>query len=109
MNLHVLQSEDARAEARILMKVQEQILSPRFGGPIIGGIHDHITGLFLMTYLDTKFTKEEALRLVTYRAAVNVAVNNHDEYVKLLVMKYGIDPDAYTIDYINGRLTPKEE
>jgi len=65
MNLHVLQSEEARAEARILMKVQEHILSPRFGGPIIGGIHDHITGLFLMTYLDTKFTKEEALRVLS--------------------------------------------
>ncbi len=57
MNLHVLQSEEARAEAIILMKVQEHILSPRFGGPIIGAIHDHITGTFLLTYRDTKFDK----------------------------------------------------
>ncbi len=35
------------------MKVQEHILSPRFGGPIIGAIHDHITGTFLLTYQDT--------------------------------------------------------
>ena len=33
MNLHVLQSDEARAEARILMQVQENILSPRYGGP----------------------------------------------------------------------------
>ncbi|MEM3393935.1 MAG: DNA-directed RNA polymerase subunit A', partial [Candidatus Methanomethylicia archaeon] len=33
MNLHVPQSEEARAEAAILMLVQEQILSPRYGGP----------------------------------------------------------------------------
>ncbi|TLZ56119.1 MAG: DNA-directed RNA polymerase subunit A' [Methanobacteriota archaeon] len=59
MNLHVLQSEEARAEARVLMRVQEHILSPRFGGPVIGGIHDHITGAFLLTYKDAKFTKEE--------------------------------------------------
>jgi DNA-directed RNA polymerase subunit A' len=65
MNLHVLQSEEARAEARILMKVQEQILSPRFGGPIIGGIHDHITGMFLMTYMDTSFNSEQALRITS--------------------------------------------
>lgn len=65
MNLHVLQSEEARAEARILMKVQEHILSPRFGGPVIGAIHDHITGLFLMTYMTTKFTKEETLRITS--------------------------------------------
>src|SRR5574341_518777 len=49
MNLHVPQTEEARAEAKILMHVQENLLSPRFGGPIIGGIHDHISGLFLLT------------------------------------------------------------
>ncbi len=42
MNLHVLQSEEARAEAHILMKVQEQSCRP-FRRPIIGAIHDHIT------------------------------------------------------------------
>ncbi len=65
MNLHVLQSEEARAEAKILMKVQEHILSPRFGGPVIGAIHDHITGAFLMTYRDTRFTREEATFLLS--------------------------------------------
>ena len=64
MNLHVLQSEEARAEAIILMKVQEHIMSPRFGGPIIGAIHDHITGTFLLTYKDTKFDKGQALQIM---------------------------------------------
>jgi len=61
MNLHVLQSEEARAEAKILMRVQEHILSPRFGGPVIGGIHDHITAAFLLTHKDTKFNKQETI------------------------------------------------
>ncbi|MFQ5837697.1 MAG: DNA-directed RNA polymerase subunit A' [Thermoplasmata archaeon] len=65
MNLHVLQSEEARAEAKILMKVQEHILSPRFGGPVIGAIHDHITGAFLMTYGDSKFDLEETAYLLS--------------------------------------------
>ena len=64
MNLHVLQSEEARAEAKVLMRVQEHILSPRFGGPVIGGIHDHITGSFLLTHKDSKFTKEETLKIL---------------------------------------------
>ncbi len=64
MNLHVLQSEEARAEARIIMRVQENILSPRFGGPVIGGIHDHITGMFFLTHKDAKFTEEETLRIL---------------------------------------------
>ena len=50
MNLHVIQSEEARAEARILMRVQEHIISPRYGGSGIGGIHDHITGAYLLTH-----------------------------------------------------------
>jgi len=65
MNLHVLQSEEARAEAKILMKVQEHILSPRFGGPVIGGIHDHITGAFIMTYKDAKFNEEETSHILS--------------------------------------------
>ncbi|MBW3581497.1 MAG: DNA-directed RNA polymerase subunit A' [Euryarchaeota archaeon] len=60
MNLHVLQGEEARAEAEILMKVQENILSPRFGGPIIGAIHDHISGCFLLTWKNPKIAVEEA-------------------------------------------------
>ena len=64
MNLHVPQSLEAQAEAKVLMAVQEHILSPRFGGPIIGGIHDHISGLYLLTRGEKKFTREEAMELL---------------------------------------------
>jgi DNA-directed RNA polymerase subunit A' len=64
MNLHVLQSEEARAEARILLYVQEHILSPRFGGPIIGGIQEHITGAYLLTRRETILTREQAQQLL---------------------------------------------
>ncbi|MBE6527090.1 MAG: DNA-directed RNA polymerase subunit A' [Thermoplasmata archaeon] len=65
MNLHVLQSEEARAEARILMLVQENILSPRYGGPIIGGIHDHISGSFLLTHGDRRFGRWETMNILS--------------------------------------------
>lgn len=64
MNVHAPQTEEAQAEARILMKVQEQILSPRFGGPIIGGIQEHITGTYLLTRRETQLTKEQAQQLL---------------------------------------------
>ena len=64
MNLHLIQGVEAKAEAEILMKVQENILSPRFGGVIIGGLHDHISGCFLLTYRDRKFLKEDAARIL---------------------------------------------
>jgi DNA-directed RNA polymerase subunit A' len=64
MNLHALQTLEAQAEAWILMRVQENILSPRFGGPIIGGIHDHVTGLFLLTNGEKKFSKRDFVELL---------------------------------------------
>ena len=64
MNLHVPQSEEARTEALLLMQVQDQILSPRFGGPIIGAIRDFITSAYLFTRRSTYLTQAEASRLV---------------------------------------------
>jgi DNA-directed RNA polymerase subunit A' len=65
MNLHVLQSQEARAEAKVLMKVEEHILSPRYGGPIIGMLHDHITAAFLLTYQNPSFTRAEVTYLLS--------------------------------------------
>jgi len=64
MNLHVPQSEEAQTEARLLMQVQDQILSPRFGGPIIGAIRDFITAAYLLTRKSSFLTKEEVCRLL---------------------------------------------
>src|SRR5207245_11305783 len=51
--------EEARAEARVLMRVQEHILRTRIDGPVVGDIHDHISGSFLLTHKESKFTREE--------------------------------------------------
>ena len=59
MNLHVPQSEESRSEALMLMRVQDQILSPRYGGPIIGGIRDFITGAFMLTRDETQLSPGE--------------------------------------------------
>ena len=64
MNMHIFQTDESRAEAKSLMRVQEHILSPRFGGPIIGAIHDHISGAYLLTRDGVEFTEEEALQII---------------------------------------------
>ncbi|MFB6104198.1 MAG: DNA-directed RNA polymerase subunit A', partial [Halobacteriaceae archaeon] len=64
MNMHALQNEEARAEARVLMRVQEHILSPRFGENIIGAIQDHITGMTLLTHENPQFNETQALDLL---------------------------------------------
>jgi len=64
MNLHVIQSEEARAEAKILMRVQEHIITPRYGGAVIGGIHDHISGAYLLTHGERVIPKELAMEVL---------------------------------------------
>jgi DNA-directed RNA polymerase subunit A' len=64
MNMHALQNEEARAEARVLMRVQEQMLSPRFGENIIGAIQDHISGTYLLTHTNPQFNETQALDLL---------------------------------------------
>ena len=83
MNLHLLQGEEAQAEAEILMKVQENILSPRFGGAIIGGIHDHISGCFLLTHEDRKIPLDDAshiLAAVEYKGKLLRVIEENGKY-----------------------------
>ncbi len=63
MNLHVPQSEESRSEAIMLMRVQDQILSPRYGGPIIGAIRDFLSSAYLLTRDETELTPEEFTNL----------------------------------------------
>ena len=49
MNLHIPQTMEARAEAEILMDVQTQLISPRYGLSVIGCMQDAITGNYLLT------------------------------------------------------------
>jgi len=88
MNLHIIQGEEAKAEAEILMKVQENILSPRFGGAIIGGIHDIISGSFLLTNRERNIP----LPIATYLLG---AVNYHGDIP--------IQTDSKGNKYVHGR------
>ena len=63
MNLHIPQTEEARSEARILMIVESQIISPRYGLSVVGCIHDAITGNYLLTK-ELVLTRDEAIDLL---------------------------------------------
>lgn len=69
MNLHVIQTEEAQAEAKYLMSVKDQILSPRHGHAIIKPQEDHVSGLYFLTRDDTEYTKEDAAYLL-YSAGI---------------------------------------
>ncbi|MEM0340602.1 MAG: DNA-directed RNA polymerase subunit A' [Acidilobaceae archaeon] len=64
MNLHVPRLEEARAEAREILLVEKHILTPRYGGPIIGGRQDYVSGAFLLSLKTTLLTREQLLMFI---------------------------------------------
>ena len=103
MNLHLLQGEEAQAEAEILMKVQENILSPRFGGAIIGGIHDHISGCFLLTHQNKKVPVDDASHILAsfkYEGKIpNIIEENGRKYVTGKDIFSALLPDDLNIEF----------
>jgi len=77
MNLHIPQTEESRAEAEILMEVQTQLISPRYGLSVIGCIQDAISGNYLLSK-HGEFTKQEAMQLLA-----SVGVTDMSRILKL--------------------------
>ncbi|RME53318.1 DNA-directed RNA polymerase subunit A' [Candidatus Woesearchaeota archaeon] len=65
MNLHIPQTEEAMVEAEVLMEVQTQIISPRYGLSIIGCIQDAISGNYILTKYLEKIPRHEAVDLLS--------------------------------------------
>lgn len=64
MNLHLARFYDTRAEVSTIMEVKKQIISPRYGGPIIGPKQDYITSAFLLTKPGTYVSIDEVYQLL---------------------------------------------
>ena len=64
MNLHIPQTEEARAESEILMEVQTQLISLRYGLSIIGCTQDAISGNYSLTK-DNSIRREDAIDLLS--------------------------------------------
>ncbi|MDD3159668.1 MAG: DNA-directed RNA polymerase subunit A' [Candidatus ainarchaeum sp.] len=64
MNCHVPQTEEGKVEAEKLMLVRDQIISPRFGAPVIAPQEDGVTAMFALTMPQTVFDKTEAMQML---------------------------------------------
>lgn len=61
MNMHVPQTEEGKTEAKELMYIQEQVISPRHGGPVIILDEDGVSGVYILTMKQTKFSRDKAM------------------------------------------------
>lgn len=65
MNLHVPQTEEARAEAINLMGVKNNLLTPKSGEPIIAATQDFITGSYLISHKDSFYDRATFVQLLS--------------------------------------------
>ena len=68
MNIHSPQTEEARAEAEVLLEIKRQLISPKNNTNMIGCIADAITGNYLLSC--SQISKEDAAQLL-YESGVN--------------------------------------
>ncbi|XP_077482360.1 DNA-directed RNA polymerase III subunit RPC1 isoform X1 [Stigmatopora argus] len=77
MNLHLPQTEEAKAEALVLMGTKANLVTPRNGEPLIAAIQDFLTAGYLLTLKDTFFDRSKACQII---ASILVGI---DEKVKI--------------------------
>ena len=75
MNLHVPQTEEARTEATQLMAVQNNLVSPRNGNPIIAAIQDFITAAYLMSRKDNFYDRKTFSQICSYMVDASVQID----------------------------------
>ncbi|WEW60224.1 DNA-directed RNA polymerase III subunit C1 (rpo31) [Emydomyces testavorans] len=66
MNLHVPQTEEARAEAMELMGVKHNLATPKNGEPIIAAIQDFITAAYLLSNKDNFYDRKSFIQICGY-------------------------------------------
>ncbi|CCE88859.1 Piso0_001648 [Millerozyma farinosa CBS 7064] len=72
MNLHVPQTEEARAEAMNLMGVKNNLLTPKSGEPIIAATQDFITGSYLISHKDSFYDRAALVQMLSMMSDANV-------------------------------------
>ncbi|KAJ2703227.1 DNA-directed RNA polymerase III subunit C1 (rpo31) [Coemansia sp. IMI 203386] len=75
MNLHVPQTEEARVEARELMGVRNNLVTPRNGEPIIGATQDFITTAYLITQKERFYDRSQFVQIVSYCFDANTHID----------------------------------
>jgi DNA-directed RNA polymerase beta' subunit len=84
MNLHIVQSEGARTEVKLLMGVAQQIISPQTNLNIMSLVQDALVASLMFTSRDTFLNRGQAMQLVMClyecRCAMDPKRNEPEQY-----------------------------
>jgi len=94
MNIHVPQTVEARAEARNIMAVKYQIVSPQSNKPVMSVIQDTMCGAYLLSSDSVRLTEEDMMDCVNCMPGWDGVFHKQDEYT-------GKDLISYTLPVVN--------
>jgi len=104
MNIHSPQTEEARAEAKILLDVKQNLISPKNATNWVGCIKDSITGNYLLGL--NEFSKEDANQLL-YKSGIDYEVTKKNisgnELFSKIIPKVTFSNNSITIK--DGEIT----
>ena len=75
MNIHVPQTEEARTEARELMGVRHNLVTPKNGEPIISAIQDFITAAYLLSSKDVFYDRKTFTNICMYMVNADMHID----------------------------------
>ncbi|KAJ0395349.1 hypothetical protein ATCC90586_007781 [Pythium insidiosum] len=64
MNMHLPQTEEARTEAITLMGVEQNLITPRNGEPLVAATQDFLTAAYLLTQKNVFFNREQFCQVI---------------------------------------------
>jgi DNA-directed RNA polymerase subunit A' len=98
MNIHSPQTEEARAEAKILLDVKENFISPKNNSNLVGCVRDSLTGSYLLS--NDELSKEDANQLL-FNSGIDVQTTKKSstgkEIFSKILPKITLTNDAVTI------------
>jgi DNA-directed RNA polymerase subunit A' len=98
MNIHSPQTEEARAEAKVLLDIKRNLISPKNNTNLIGCIGDAITGGYLLGL--GEFSKEYANQLL-HKSGVDVQISKNNisgmEIFSTILPKMNFSNDSVNI------------
>ena len=99
MNIHAPQTEEARAEAEVLLNVNSNLFSPKNNMNLMGCVRDAVSGNFMLN--EAELSKEDASQLLHEAGVVGFSLNkmNHGKDIFSKLIPKGVS--SVNVDY-NG-------
>ena len=94
MNIHVLQTVESQAEARNIMAVKYQLVSPQSNRPVMGVIQDSLCGAYLLSDDNVTLSREEMMHCVLKIPGWDGVFHEQNIYT-------GKDLISYTLPMVN--------